>query len=125
MEIDVLNVRTIKCEMCGRSIETIRRDTRYCSASCRQRAHRQRERLLPYAPLPGARGDFQFLFAELQACCPEAARLVTRIRVKRGLPVAYDALLVALAVNYPYINETYSEHHELYVRNLPDYLKEQ
>lgn len=120
----MVNVTTRQCAMCGRSFQTIRRDAKFDSPACRQRARRQRIKNLPGSPLPGARGDFAFMFAELQVCCPEAARLVVAIRAKRGLPAAYEALLVALAVNYPYVNMLYSENHELYANNLPDYLKE-
>jgi hypothetical protein len=79
-------VKPCENEECGRPFIARRRDTRFCSASCRARAHtlkNRRERLLARAR-PGAGGEA----AVNTPTIPATARLERRVR---GLETALEA----------------------------------
>lgn len=102
------------CEYCGVHFTTVRSDARYHSPSCRASAWRQRKQLSNHEPIAGLRGNFALAADWLYACSPEALRIVALIRKARGLHAAEYAIVAAIAVCYPGIEDITHEHHAFY-----------
>ena len=71
------NVTRRKCLTCKDTFRPKRRDAKYCSASCRQRAHRARARLSDYeAAIEAARLWYWRLVAEYAVARGESAAII-------------------------------------------------
>jgi hypothetical protein len=63
------------------------------------------------------------MYTDLHAQNPAAAGMIARLRAKRGVRAAEDAILIAVAAIWPMLLDDGAQSGEFYRSNIPNYLQ--
>lgn len=117
-------VHAVKCSQCGRTFTALHEKATYCSDACRSAAYRQRARHTDKEPIRGLSGHAAIMYSDLANCSEGASLLLQKLRDKRGLTAAREALFIAMAAIWPGVMDPTTAYHEFFVNELPQYMKE-